>query len=183
MCTSAQNQLGCRKWGCNKWGLKGCLAALPGNRRNWPFSPFLCLFRPFPEGAKSAWEIQKTEEKGLFPQISSDLLKPSSLKPPSTALQIKSVGRVSEGFGLGGLGPARVALFRDRKGTPENLCDKDFAELSGELSGAICLKFFVSLGAQYCPRIVQTILGCGWCDSLAWGFFFWPLISRASKKS
>ena len=77
--------LGCRKWGCNKWGFKGCLAALPGNR---PKSPFFCLFRPFPEGAKSTWKIQKTEEKGLFPQISSDFLKPPSLKPPFAALQI-----------------------------------------------------------------------------------------------
>ena len=84
---SKKNKLGCRKWGCNKWGLKGCLATLPGNR---PFSPFLCLFRPFPEGAKSTWEILKTEEKGLFPQISSDLLKPPSLKPPFAALQIKN---------------------------------------------------------------------------------------------
>ena len=31
-------------------------------------------------------------------------------------------------------------LIRDRKGTPKNFCDKDFAELSGELSGANCLK-------------------------------------------
>ena len=59
-----------------------------------PFSPFFCLFRPFPEGAKSTWEIQKTEEKGLFPQISSDLLKSPSLKPPFAALQKKeSCGR------------------------------------------------------------------------------------------
>ena len=35
------------------------------------------------------------------------------------------------------LGRAKV---RDRKGTPKNFCDKDFAQLSGELSGAICLK-------------------------------------------
>ena len=82
------HSLGCRKWGCNKWGLKGCLATLPGNRPKWPFPPFFCLFRPFPEGAKSTWEIQKTEENGLFPQISSDLLKPPSLKPPFAALQI-----------------------------------------------------------------------------------------------
>ena len=77
--------LGCRKWGCNKWGLKGCLAALPRNR---PFSPFFCLFRPFPEGAKSTWKIQKTEEKGLFPQISSDFLKPPSLKRPFAAPRV-----------------------------------------------------------------------------------------------
>ena len=30
--------------------------------------------------------------------------------------------------------------LRDRKGTTKKLCDKDFAERSGELSGAICLK-------------------------------------------
>ena len=76
-----------KKWGCNKWGLKVCLAALPGHRPNRLFSPFVCLCRPFPEGAKSTWEIQKTEEKGLFPQISSDLLEPPSLKPPFAALQ------------------------------------------------------------------------------------------------
>ena len=51
------------------------------------FSHFFSLFRPFPEGTKSTWEIQKTVEKGLFPQISSDLLKPPSLKPPFAAPQ------------------------------------------------------------------------------------------------
>ena len=35
------------------------------------------------------------------------------------------------------------AIFGDRQGIPENFCDKDFAELSGELSGAICLKTLV----------------------------------------
>ena len=34
----------------------------------------------------------------------------------------------------------------DRKGTTKKLCDKDFAERSGELSGAICLKTLVLLG-------------------------------------
>ena len=38
--------------------------------------------------------------------------------------------------------------IRDRKGTPKNLGDKDFAELSGELSGAICLKALVLLATQ-----------------------------------
>ena len=36
--------------------------------------------------------------------------------------------------------------FGDRKGTTKKLCDKDFAERSGELSGAICLKTLVLLG-------------------------------------
>ena len=34
----------------------------------------------------------------------------------------------------------------DRKGTTKKLCDKDFAERSGELSGAICLKTLTLLG-------------------------------------
>ena len=42
----------------------------------------------------------------------------------------------------------RRALIGDRKGTPKNFCDKDFAELSGELSGAICLKTLVLLGSD-----------------------------------
>ena len=34
----------------------------------------------------------------------------------------------------------------NRKGNTKKLCDKDFAERSGELSGAICLKTLVLLG-------------------------------------
>ena len=37
-------------------------------------------------------------------------------------------------------------LLGDRKGTTKKLCDKDFAERSGELSGAIRLKTLVLLG-------------------------------------
>ena len=33
--------------------------------------------------------------------------------------------------------------FGDRKGTTKKLCDKDSAERSGELSGAICLKTII----------------------------------------
>ena len=54
------------------------------------------LFRPLPEGLESTWKILKTEEKGFFPQISSDLLKPPSLKPPFTALQTGSRGAIWE---------------------------------------------------------------------------------------
>ena len=73
--------------GVTNGGLRGVWPPFLEIGQNRPFSPFFCLFRPFPEGAKSPWEIQKTEEKGLFPQISSDLLKPPSLKPPFAALQ------------------------------------------------------------------------------------------------
>ena len=63
------------------------------------------------------------------------------------------------------------ALFiRDRKGTPKNFCDKDFAERSGELSGAIC------------PRLVQKVLWCCSCDSLVLVFCFWPLILIVPKR-
>ena len=83
----AEIWLGCRKWGCNKWGgLRGVWPPVLEIGRNRPFSPFFCCFRPFLEGPKSTWKIQKTEEKGLFPQISSDFLKPPSLKPPFAAL-------------------------------------------------------------------------------------------------
>ena len=37
-------------------------------------------------------------------------------------------------------------MFGDRKGTTKELCDKDFAERSGKLSGAVCLKTLVLLG-------------------------------------
>ena len=39
-----------------------------------------------------------------------------------------------------------MAIVGDRKGTTKKLCDEDFAERSGELSGAICLKTLVLLG-------------------------------------
>ena len=75
--------------GCNKWGLKGRLADLPGDR---PKSAFFALFLPFSPFSGGCEEhlgnLQKTEEKGRFPQISSDFLKLPSLKPPFAALQI-----------------------------------------------------------------------------------------------
>ena len=76
--------------GVTNGGLRGVWPLCLEIGQNRPKSPFFCLFRPFPEGAKSTWKIQKTEEKGLFPQISSDLLKPPSLKPPFAALQINT---------------------------------------------------------------------------------------------
>ena len=80
--------------GVTNGGLRGVWPPFLEISRNRPFSPFFCLFRPFPEGAKSAWEIQKTEEKGPFPQISSDSLKPPSLKPAFAALQVEGGGRI-----------------------------------------------------------------------------------------
>ena len=73
--------------GVTNGGLRGVWPPFLEIGQNRPFSPFFCVFRPFPEGAKGTWEIQKTEEKGLFPQISSDFLKPPSLKHPFAAPQ------------------------------------------------------------------------------------------------
>ena len=42
--------------------------------------------------------------------------------------------------------PLYRSLIGDREGTTKKLCDKDFAERSGELSGAICLKALFLLG-------------------------------------
>ena len=75
--------------GVTNGGLRGVWPPFLEIGRNRPFSPFFCLLRPFPDGTKSTWEIQKTEEKGLFPQISSDLLNPPSLKPPFAAPQLR----------------------------------------------------------------------------------------------
>ena len=87
---SPKRNLAAANGGVTNGGLRGVWPPFLEIGRNRPFSPFFCLFRPFSEGAKSTWEIQKTEEKGLFPQISSNLLKPPSLKPPFAALQRKS---------------------------------------------------------------------------------------------
>ena len=92
--------------GVTNGGLRGVWLPFPEIGRNRPFSPFFCLFRPFLEGAKSTWEIQKTEEEGLFPQISSDLLKPPSLKPPFAALQLKTLRGPVRAIRANGLKPA-----------------------------------------------------------------------------
>ena len=64
--------------------------------------------------------------------------------------------------------------IRDRKGTPKNLCDKDFAELSGELSGTICLKTLVLLGSAL--ELFRNLFGAVRAIFWLWGSFFWPLI-------
>ena len=74
-----EQKLGCRKWGCNKWGLKGCLAALPGNR---PKSAKIALFLPFSPFSGGCQEHLANPENGAFflryPRIS---LNPHLLNP------------------------------------------------------------------------------------------------------
>ena len=69
--------------------------------------------------------------------------------------------------------PPEPQVIGDRKGTTKKLCDKDFAERWGELSGAIRLKTLVLLGNDgKTPRIVQKILWCCSCDFLVlWVLF------------
>ena len=58
------------------------------------------------------------------------------------------------------------------KGTPKNLSDKDFAELSGELSGAVCLKTLVLLGSALVPlELVSKFFGGVRAILLLWGSF------------
>ena len=108
--------------GVTNGGLRGVWPPFLEIGRNRPKSPFFCLFRPFPEGAKSTWEIQKTEEKGLFPQISSDFLKPTSLKPhlrhpngcfPLFSGKVRIVSRTLSGLFL----VAALNRLRKRKAT------------------------------------------------------------------
>ena len=56
------------------------------------------------------------------------------------------------------------------KGTPNNFYDKDFAELSGELSGAICLKALVLLGGAL--ELFRKFFGAVRAFFWALGFFF-----------
>ena len=68
--------------------------------------------------------------------------------------------------------PDRQALVGDRKGTPKNLCDKDFAELSNELSGAIGLKTLVLFGSAL--ELFRKLIWCCSCDLLSLCFLFGP---------
>ena len=63
--------LGCRKRGCNKWGLKGCLAALPGDR---PKSAKITLFLPFLPFSGGCQEQLGNPENGGKRPFSSDIL-------------------------------------------------------------------------------------------------------------
>ena len=61
--------------------------------------------------------------------------------------------------------------IRDRKGSPKNFCDKDLAELSGELSGAICLKTLVLLGnaLELFRKFFGALLAILWLWGSFWG--------------
>ena len=58
------------------------------------------------------------------------------------------------------------------EGTPKNLCDKDVAELSGELSGAIYLKALVLFGSTL--ALFRKLFGAVRAIFWLWGSFFGP---------
>ena len=72
--------------------------------------------------------------------------------------------------------PRERKFVGKRKGTPKNLCGKDFAELSGELSGAICLKTLVLLGSAL--ELFRKFFGAVRAIFWLW-VLFWPLNSRS----
>ena len=63
-------------------------------------------------------------------------------------------------------------LSGTEKVPPKNFCDKDFAELSGELSGAICLKTLVLLGSAL--ELFRQFFGTVGAIFWVWGSFLAP---------
>ena len=63
-------------------------------------------------------------------------------------------------------------FLMDRKGTPKNFCGKDFAELLGGLSGAICLKTLVLLGSAL--KSFRKFFGAVRAIFWLWGSFLGP---------
>ena len=74
--------------GVTNGGFKRCLAALPENRPKSVFFAFFLPFLPFSGGPEQHVGIPENGGQRPFPRISSDFLKPPSLKPPFVALQI-----------------------------------------------------------------------------------------------
>ena len=68
--------------------------------------------------------------------------------------------------------------IRDRKSTPKNFGDKDFAELTGKLSGAICLKTLVLLGSAL--ELFRNFFGTVRASFWVWCSFLAP---HKSKKN
>ena len=67
--------------GVTNGGLRGVWPPCLEIGQNRPFSPFFCLFRPFPEGAKSTWEIRKRRKKAFFLRYPQICLSPHLLNP------------------------------------------------------------------------------------------------------
>ena len=111
-----------------------CVPSLPENR----------IFSPFSRGPEQhPGNSRKTDEKGLFPQISSDLLKPPSLEPLNP-------------HGGGALQKVFLTL-RKEQGTNESLAAKGGqAKGAGQLSWGICRYNLLALDTSLFARILST---------------------------
>ena len=70
--------------------------------------------------------------------------------------------------------------FGTEKVPQKNLCDKDFAKLLGELSGAIRLKTLVLLGSAL--DLFRKFFGVARAILFGFGVLYWVLISEVSKR-
>ena len=73
-----------------------------------------------------------------------------------------------------------LEFLRTRKGTPKNFCDKDLIELSGELSGAICLKTLLLLGSAL--ELFRKFFGAVRAIFWRWGSFLAPEFFFADRE-
>ena len=64
-----------------------------------------------------------------------------------------------------------MILIRDRKSTPKNLCDKDFAKFSGGLSGAIFMESKPIVLVGITLELFKNIVGAVGAIFWLWGSF------------
>ena len=124
------------------------------------FHPFFRLF-PFAEGWKITWKIQKMQEKGLFPQLSLDVLEPTSFKPPFAALQLNTCCNLIRehlvGLGIGGCCRCFIPLSLQRS---TSYLLFDVGDASSRICKCICL---LSLRALCCKvSNIQVAMSFHW---------------------
>ena len=96
-------------------------------------------------------------------------LRPGSIQCPRVPVLCEQCGR-SAPIWKSYLRANSQCLNSGTENVPQRtFCDKDFAELSGELSGAICLKTLVLLGSAL--ELSRNVFGAVRAICLALGFF------------
>ena len=115
----------------------------------------------------------------IFPAFQGENQKPEhkefqGLKAPKRRW-IQGMGFLVKSLCLGVFSALKL---RDRKGTPKNIFQNDFAELLGDLSGAICLKTLVWLGSalELFRKFFGALRVIFWlwvlsANSFTWDFF------------
>ena len=102
-------------------------------------------------GGRAVEECKKGSlRKGSF---TGRILRKSLENPPKILLQLDEVSLPFHTLRTlyPQESPEPLQLFGDRESATKKLCDKDFAERSGELSGAICLQTLVLLSNDRQP--------------------------------